>query len=149
MPVYMIRAGGNGPVKIGRTANVESRLRNLQISHWAELSIIRVLSIEVDDNIKCDPDLERWLHTQFIADKIRNEWFSYNPHMLLIPVPDASLLENVSGIRKLREVAAPGKNKRLMALEAGIPYAKARSLLDTDYRASIPSPRIFQARNAQ
>ena len=64
MPVYMIRAGEHGPVKIGHSFDPQFRLGQLQISHWETLRIIRLFEgAEIE---------EAALHQKF-ADQ-RHSW---------------------------------------------------------------------------
>lgn len=74
MAVYMIRAGENGPVKIGHSHDPEIRLGQLQISHWETLRIIRIFEGgEIE---------EQYLHDRFIDLHIRGEWHSFSKAML-------------------------------------------------------------------
>lgn len=76
MAVYFIRAGDNGPVKIGTSEDADRRLRNLQMSHWSELRLIRQIPGSFIE--------ERWLHWYFAINHLRSEWFVYCPQMLTI-----------------------------------------------------------------
>lgn len=42
MATYIIRVGDDGPVKIGRTRNIEARLASLQTAHHERLCVRRV-----------------------------------------------------------------------------------------------------------
>jgi hypothetical protein len=42
--IYMIQAGENGPVKIGVTDNLESRLCKMQVDNAAPLKVLRLLA---------------------------------------------------------------------------------------------------------
>lgn len=74
MPVYMIRAGENGPVKIGHSQFPDIRLGQLQISHWERLSIIRLFEGGETE--------EAVLHARFADLHIRGEWHSFSRLML-------------------------------------------------------------------
>lgn len=74
MAVYMIRAGENGPVKIGRSQYPYSRVRSLQVSHWETLKIIRIFAGEEDEESK--------LHSMFSDQHIRGEWHHFSLAML-------------------------------------------------------------------
>lgn len=80
MPVYLIRAGETEFVKIGWATNPEQRCRELQISHWLELRIIRLI-----DGI---PATERWLQRHFCAQHVRREWFHLVDEMLTVVPPE-------------------------------------------------------------
>lgn len=73
---YFIRAGADGPVKIGLSDNVFGRLRNLQVGHHEELCITRLMR----------GDAEKALHRRFRANHIRGEWFRFDPAMMTICV---------------------------------------------------------------
>ena len=80
--IYIIRAGETEFVKIGKAADPEGRLHDLQCAHHDELTIIRLIDA---------PDAaERWLHREFKHLRVRNEWFRFDPAMLTVEVPDLS-----------------------------------------------------------
>jgi hypothetical protein len=83
MPVYMIRAGENGPVKIGVTDDVGKRLRNMQTGNSERLSVLRVFEGSADE--------ERRLHARFLSLRLRGEWFHFSPELLddlgLVEIP--------------------------------------------------------------
>jgi hypothetical protein len=74
MPVYMIRAGEHGPVKIGWTENVEFRLKALQTANHQYLRVIRLF--------EGGPAEERMLHRQFADQRLEREWFTFTQAML-------------------------------------------------------------------
>ena len=74
MPVYMIRAGEDGPVKIGRAEDPKERLSNLQVGHWEKLRIIRLFDGSVDE--------EAALHARFLGLHIKGEWHSFSQEMM-------------------------------------------------------------------
>ena len=80
MPVYFIRAGETGPVKIGWTKDVEDRRKILQTSQPELLQVIRVV-----DGTR---SLERWLHDRFAALRLVGEWFRFDADMLAITLSD-------------------------------------------------------------
>lgn len=64
---YIIRAGEDGPIKIGKAFNPEERLAELQTGAWQELSLLHVL-----------PGYgatETMLHRHLEDHRIRGEWF--------------------------------------------------------------------------
>lgn len=73
MPVYLIRQGVTGPVKIGVANDVVKRLRQLQTNQPIALRLIRVLD--------GDRDAEITLHKRFHSLRLNGEWFSYAPEM--------------------------------------------------------------------
>lgn len=72
--VYFIQAGTSGPIKIGTARNAIARMEALQISCSEEL---RLLAFIPGDQI-----VERALHREFRADRMRGEWFEPSPALL-------------------------------------------------------------------
>ena len=74
MPVYLIRAGESGPVKIGWSADVVGRLVKMQADNHERLRVLRLFEGGETE--------ERGLHERFADLHIRGEWFSYSRGML-------------------------------------------------------------------
>lgn len=74
MAVYMIRAGVNGPMKIGKADDPMHRVRNLQCGCWERLSLVRVFEGDLDQ--------ERHLHVRFKDLHIMGDWFHFSRSML-------------------------------------------------------------------
>jgi hypothetical protein len=74
MAVYFIRAGEDGPVKIGYATNPRKRFAVLQSGHWMNLVMLRV--------IEGDHGTERDLHARYKPLHIRGEWYNFCPSML-------------------------------------------------------------------
>jgi DNA-binding XRE family transcriptional regulator len=74
MAVYLIRAGENGPVKIGHSNDPEIRLGQLQVSHWETLRIIR--------QFEGGEAEEQMLHDRFADLYIRGEWHAFSRAMM-------------------------------------------------------------------
>lgn len=74
MAVYFIRAGDNGPVKIGTAIDVSARLSELQCGNHKELRVLRVIP-----GGYCE---ESFLHRIYAARAIRGEWFEFTEEML-------------------------------------------------------------------
>lgn len=74
MPVYLIRAGVSGPVKIGFAEDVRSRLVKMQVDNHENLILIRefIGGREEEDH----------LHTMFFAKRLRGEWHEYDIRMI-------------------------------------------------------------------
>lgn len=66
--VYIIKAGSN--FKIGKTNNIEKRIKTIQTGNSNKIKLIRSYSVQ-DSNT-----LEKYLHLKFSRYKIRGEWFS-------------------------------------------------------------------------
>jgi hypothetical protein len=84
--IYIVQVGQNGPVKIGRTKNPMSRIKDLQVMHFEQLRIIRLFWGESLE--------EHHLHSLFLPYRIRGEWYNYHPIMMgdvgLVPIKDVS-----------------------------------------------------------
>lgn len=65
--VYFARHGTDGPIKIGHTTNVPSRLESLQTGCHEELQLL--------GTVPGGQKRERQIHQQFAAARIRGEWF--------------------------------------------------------------------------
>lgn len=65
--IYFIQAGKSGPIKIGITQNVLTRLSTLQTSHYEKLNLLKLFRGKLDD--------ETNLLKQFKNCNIRGEWF--------------------------------------------------------------------------
>jgi hypothetical protein len=70
--VYFIRAGEDGPVKIGKAWDVIRRLNGLQAACWVELRLLAT-SQELT---------ERAMHERFAHLRIRGEWFRAESELL-------------------------------------------------------------------
>lgn len=78
MAVYFIRAGENGPVKIGAAEDVAHRIANLQAGNPEPLKLLR--------EIPGGRQTEAALHRRFRHLRIRSEWFEFHPDMLTCEV---------------------------------------------------------------
>ncbi|WP_122049881.1 GIY-YIG nuclease family protein [Asaia bogorensis] len=78
--VYIVRAGADGPVKIGFTTSPTTRFSAIGTSNAAGLSLLRL--------IEGSRATERWFHQAFDHQHIRGEWFSFDADMLTA-IPDA------------------------------------------------------------
>jgi hypothetical protein len=99
--IYFIRAGAEGPVKIGLTENAEQRLEAFQTVHYETLYLIRT----------CDGSYreEMWFHRQFEKYALRGEWFHYNEAMLTLTPTSDDLSTFKKGLRKARYPGRPGR----------------------------------------
>ena len=81
--VYFLQACQGGPVKIGRSQNVEKRIREIQLGHPFKLRV----SLLFED---VDPTFETWLHDRFAGFRLHGEWFD---ERVLTQAIDEDLLE--------------------------------------------------------
>ena len=82
---YFISQGRTGPIKIGKAANVQSRLKSLQTSSPQPLYLLGVI----------DSDIEDILHARFERFQIRGEWYE--------PAPELKRFINYRGNRNRRK----------------------------------------------
>lgn len=126
MAVYFIRAGEDGPVKIGYSAKVGLRLAKIQSDIDRPVAVIN----QIDGGI----DVERWAHHRFRACRLRGEWFEFDNAMhtvqseiegvelMLVPaeVP-APQATDLGEPFDLAELEAAFGNRRQMAIALGLP----------------------------
>lgn len=107
MPVYLIRAGTTGPVKIGYASNTRFRLKELQVAHFEILRLIR--------EWEGGAPQEAALHLRFADLHIRGEWYSFSRLMLR----DVGLVEikQPSQVRYEAKVEKPETKRRMSAEE--------------------------------
>lgn len=72
--IYFIRKGKTGPIKIGRTSDIENRLKGLQTGSELKLNLIKT--------IPGNPKLEAYLHEKFKSIRLEGEWFSPDNNLL-------------------------------------------------------------------
>lgn len=65
--VYFVQAGDAGPIKIGTTDDLRTRVAALQTAHYEELRLL--------GTIPGGPAIERVWHGRFGEERIRGEWF--------------------------------------------------------------------------
>ena len=101
MPVYLIRAGESGPVKIGLADDPPGRLAELQVAHYEKLTLVRMW-----EGGRAE---EAALHMRFAPLRIRGEWFAPAAEMLgdvalnEIPLPEAEIfVAGMHGLDALR-----------------------------------------------
>lgn len=75
MAVYFIRAGEDGPVKIGYAGEPKRRMRSLQSGNWIRLHLIRELP--------GDLATERFFHELYADRRRAFEWYEFCPSMLV------------------------------------------------------------------
>jgi hypothetical protein len=65
--VYFVQAGDAGPIKIGTTDDLRTRVAALQTAHYEELRLL--------GTTPGGPAIERAWHGRFGDDRLRGEWF--------------------------------------------------------------------------
>lgn len=71
-----IKGEADGPIKIGKTSNLEQRLAAHQVSNHKELELLAF--------VECPRPIEEWIHKLFADDKIRGEWFKQSERLLAL-----------------------------------------------------------------
>lgn len=74
--IYFIQAGENGPIKIGRSNDVEKRLKQLQTASAEKLKILWKYDVENDKKVESE------LHKQLQHERIDGEWFRPSEEVL-------------------------------------------------------------------
>lgn len=72
--VYFVRAGADGPIKIGFSWNPWARVADLQVGCPEQLRIIVT--------VKGDRVDERAVHRRFESSRLQGEWFKATPELL-------------------------------------------------------------------
>lgn len=93
MSIYFIRAGEDGPIKIGTAENVPDRMKELQCGNHLELTLLRTLD--------GGRPTEHALHRRYEHLRSRGEWFAFTPDMLVVEIADlgAEPIEKTSKLR--------------------------------------------------
>lgn len=73
--VYFVQAGEGGPIKIGVSGDVKTRMASLQGAHFERLRLLGSTPGTSED--------ERKLHQRFSAARVKGEWFRPVPALLL------------------------------------------------------------------
>lgn len=148
--IYFVRAGADGPIKIGYAENVKHRLTSLQSGNHLPLAILHTLP--------GGEALERHIHAAVRAEHLRGEWFNYTPFIrvfldnLISGVPLDGALRTYSESRHIFEAAnaarATASHKRVLRQQ------RRRSDIGDGLREDIelrlhaigdPSPRDHRA----
>lgn len=76
MPVYFVRAGNTGAVKIGCTSEAcfAARIAAIQVGNPDRINVIRTVVGGID--------VEAQIHHRFAANRLRGEWFTFDPDMM-------------------------------------------------------------------
>lgn len=77
MPVYFIRQGNSGPIKIGRASEVKRRIGQLQTGNPTTLQLLGWLVASNDDA------MEKQLHAHYSEYRVRGEWFDIDQDHVL------------------------------------------------------------------
>lgn len=75
--VYFIQAGKTGPIKVGKSSDVRSRIRDFQTGNAEQLRVICELPL-------CTQGAEGRLHRLLADHRIRGEWFEAEPVLELL-----------------------------------------------------------------
>jgi hypothetical protein len=137
--IYFMRAGDDGPVKIGWTTSLEARKESIQLGSAVRLVVLRTLDFP--------RWAEYWLHDHFASSRLEGEWFSYDPTMLTITPPDERPRRSFSATSKTQMVSFRVPNEvighlEMRAKESGVTLtALIISLLKRPIDQDIPRPQ--------
>lgn len=71
--IYFIRAGDDGPIKIGRSNGpLRSRIRALQTANAHKLKVLAAIQAD----LMLDHSLEEWIHEALSDHRMQGEWFT-------------------------------------------------------------------------
>lgn len=126
MPVYFVRAGESGPVKVGYVQagrSVERRLVELQVGNHEQLHLLALSN--------GGPATERKLHRALAWSRVRGEWFKWSPMIAklidaYLDNPDADLFNERAKREVQRRPVPSSRTLRRRAAKA----AFARALED-------------------
>lgn len=127
--LYAIQEGDDGPVKLGTTLDIFSRLGQLQTSHYKEL---RLRALWAGDRAD-----EKALHSRFAHLHLHLEWFAWTPEL------DAYIRERAATApRALRQLGAAADSRRRRKTGSAVTQPVRRKT-----RAAVkrPVPRLAPA----
>jgi predicted GIY-YIG superfamily endonuclease len=103
--IYIIASNANGPVKIGRSADPQKRLKQLQTGHALPLTIHYQQEISGDEvNL-----MERAVHKMIRHKRLKGEWFAISVEEAIAEVKHAVILYEDN----LRPITAKDRLTRL------------------------------------
>ncbi|MEJ0017506.1 MAG: GIY-YIG nuclease family protein [Acetobacteraceae bacterium] len=109
MFVYFLQAGDGGPVKIGFSTDLSTRISSLKTGVFEAMKVLRV--------VEGTRDTERWLHDRFSAVHKRGEWFHFHQDMLTVipPDPDTLVADAVENERRDQQLAMEMRQSVILA----------------------------------
>jgi hypothetical protein len=145
MAIYFIRAGTDGPVKIGKADNVAARLVEMQCDNHVDLILLR--------QVEGGRLTEAWFHRAFAADRLRGEWFAFQPSMLTADAPKetaappstARPAKRIAPGHILSRIHSTRGASKHVAARLGISQAAISGWLQ---RGAIPADRVIEAERA-
>jgi len=69
---YFIQAVSGGAIKIGRTNDLDRRLRELQTSHHEKLKVLKYITFDSEDEVR---RFESLMHERYTSHRLQGEWF--------------------------------------------------------------------------
>lgn len=110
---YVIRAGEDGPVKIGKAMDPESRLSEHQTSAWLRLRLLHIMPGY--------GDTEAALHERVKDSRIMGEWFSGPEVEELLETLDEMNEVVIRHHRETGEIIVPTRTQKKRTPRKGIP----------------------------
>lgn len=89
--VYVISEGPDGPIKIGKSADPEARLRTLQTGNPRQLRMIYACRFESE----MADEVETCLHLELAESRLAGEWFDFSEDLILDYIRDFWLSEGI------------------------------------------------------
>jgi hypothetical protein len=82
--IYLIQEEMSGPIKIGRSASTENRLKTLQTGNPRALRVVQIYTLSADDAVEA----EARLHSELGHSRLCGEWFDINEQFVTSYLPD-------------------------------------------------------------
>lgn len=140
MPVYIIRSGEDGLVKIGHGVVVERRRRAIEMLTGVPMRLLRTIDGE--------KRLEMAYHAHFANLRQLGEWFVFSPEMLTVvldplpkklkPPPGPEVVPTPGSLRDLIEKSR--KRQDLIAIELGVSAGALSRWLNGHHR--LPAVQV-------
>ncbi len=136
---YVIRAGEDGPVKIGKALDPESRLSELQTAAWVRLRLLHIMPGY--------GKTEAALHDQLKDSRLEGEWFDGPEVEALLETLDEMNEAVISHHRETGEIITPKRPQKKRPARKGIPSgAYFGHGLQSRWRTSDNEPREVRVR---
>ena len=128
--IYIIRAGKDGPVKIGTATDATKRINSLKGASYLRLHVVRL--------IEGGRREEQALHREFRHLRIKGEWFTYDPRMLKIDPSNLPTTDTEAPHKFAMHLKAIGWSVR--ELSKRLRCNPALAIRWTNGRSTIPEP---------
>lgn len=144
MSVYFIQVGEDGPVKIGRSYDVQQRLAGLQVSHHLKLHLRCEVSRDPGD--LSDEQTEALFHRKFEQYRLRGEWFSFEGTLKVFLGNPAPYDGKAALEAEAARLAVAAREAKLRTERAEIQRLKAREAAE---QAAVEADERRRAREVE